>query len=173
MSTTNYYDVDRHLSRKTLDFMFQNVSSVDKTNPLFVERMVTYATMHVPAGSTIRTNLENSESDLKFIPVAAPLIVGVADNTAYHCLDFYTFCPNATQTVYLTRTNPIEFTYIDTSIKRSFTIVTIDPVIVSNERTEHPGYYCLFAVLSIVADIATSPFQAIGLLFIWGAYSRS
>ena len=156
MCTTNYYDVETpHFSQTASNLLFQNVPPADKTNPLFRVRLITYATIHV-AGSTVHSNWtwpHNLESNC--IPVGATLVA--QGYTADHCSDFL-LLSNSTQTVYLTKTNPIEFTYIDTSVKRSFTIVTVDPIMVSRVCTEHPGYYGLLPV-AIIADIVTFPFQ--------------
>jgi hypothetical protein len=131
-------------------------------------RLITSAIMHVP-GSMIRMDWTlpgNPESDLKLIPVGAPLIIGGGDRAVYHGLKL-TLLSNATETIYLTRTAPIEFTYLDTSINRTLTTVTIDPTLVSKKRTEHPGNYFLLP-LTVPADIATLPIQAIGVgLFLW------
>lgn len=143
----------------------------DKGNPLFVRCTITSATLHVP-GSTIQTNwalLENQKINLKSIPIGEPLIVRPNDNAAYHGLSL-TLLSNATETVYLTRTEPIEFAYIDASIKRSLTIVTVDPYIVSTKRTEHPGYYC-FLPLTVPVDIATFPIQAVCYGFVYWMFS--
>jgi hypothetical protein len=132
----------------------------DVDNPTFVKCMITSATLHLP-GSTIQTNwalLENPKADLKFIPVGRPLHLRGQETAVQHGLSLI-LISNATETVYLTKSEPIEFAYIDTSIKRSMTIVTIDPKTVTTKRTEHPGYYfCL--PLTVPADIATSPLQA-------------
>jgi hypothetical protein len=131
-------------------------------------RIITSAIMHVP-GSMIRTNWtlsEHAESDLKLIPVGEPLIIGGVDRAIYHSLKL-TLLSNATETIYLTRTTPIEFTYLDTSINRTLTTVTIDPMLISRKRTEHPGNYFLLP-LTVPIDIATLPIQAIGVgLFLW------
>lgn len=124
---------------------------------------VTYGTLHVP-GNTIRahwTLLENPESNLIFVQVGTPIIVGERDDTYRHDQNFI-LLPNAKQTIYLTRTTPIEFVYVDASTNRSFTIITVDPIVVSKK---HPAYYALLP-LTIPADIALSPYYAFVLIML-------
>ncbi|MGA3283454.1 MAG: hypothetical protein ABSD57_03205 [Verrucomicrobiota bacterium] len=138
----------------------------------------TWWTLQVPGGQ-IRTNwtlLKIPNSDLKYIPVATALTHWeryrrpLQNPTVLHDKDFI-LLSNATQTVYLTRTTPIEFVYVDASTNRSFTIVSVNPTVVSKTHTEHPGYYFLLP-LTVPVDIATSPFQAIGLLLVAAAFSH-
>ena len=106
--------------------------------------------------SAIRPNctlLKKSKSDLVFIPIGTDL-----NPDALQAGDFM-LLSNATQTVYLTRTSPVEFVYVDSSMKVPFTSVTVAPTIVTKR---HPAYYLLLP-LTIPADIATAPFQIIGL----------
>lgn len=162
LHSTNNYDLYLKLPPAVERAMFpESKLPADKTNALFVKCVITSATMNVP-GSTICTNLtllENGQNFLKFIPVGAPLNLGRYENALYHGLDL-PLLSNAMETVYLTKTNPIEFTYIDASIKRSMTIITIDPYVISTEHTDHPGYYFLLP-LTVPVDIVTSPFQVI------------
>jgi hypothetical protein len=147
------------------DALFSKLSR-DKTNPLLVRCEITSATFYVSDG-TIQTNwtlLEGSRSHLRFIPVGEPLIVGPNDNAKYHGLEL-TLLSNATETVYLTRSTPIEVAYIDTSVKRSQTILTFPEMMTSTQHAEHPGYYALLP-LTVPIDIATSPIQAVCLMFL-------
>ena len=103
--------------------------------------------------------MKSSKSDLHFFPTETILTQKVHDWTALHGEKFI-LISNATQTVYLTRNTPIEFVLVDASLKRRFTIITVDPTLVSEKRTDHPAYYFLLP-LTVPVDIATSPFQAI------------
>jgi hypothetical protein len=130
----------------------------------------TWWTLQVP-GRRIRANWASLKiPDLKYIPVATALTHWelyhrpLENPTVLHDKDFI-LLSNATQTVYLTRTNPIEFVYVAPSIKQPFTIITVAPTVVSKKQTKHPGYDFLLPV-TVPADIATSPFQLPILLWL-------
>ncbi len=78
--------------------------------------------------------------------------------------------PNTTQTVYpLSQYNAsgslaMEFIYIDASARQAYTVIYVDQVRVT--KTTHRGYYCLLP-LTVPADIATSPLQLLGYVYLF------
>ena len=157
------------------DVAFNSDGSITfvKTPPRI--KRTTYWTLQVPGG-TIRTNwtfLKSPKDDLNPVPIGtSPIRRGhdwtkLANLTALNA-DNFLLLSNAIQTVYLTRTTPIEFVYVDASMNRSFTIITVDPTVVSKTHTDHPAYYALLP-LTVPADIATLPLQALALvgILIW------
>jgi len=120
----------------------------------------TWRTLQVPGGQ-IRKNWPSlTIPDSKFIPVATALTHWerytdpVENPTVLHDKDFI-LLSNATQTVYLTRTAPIEFVYVDASTNQSYTIVKVDPTVVTKR---HPAKYA-WLPLTVPADIILSPFE--------------
>jgi hypothetical protein len=135
----------------------------EKLPPSF--KHATYWTLNVPDGN-IQPNwklLKNPKSNLNFVPIEETLTTtgsawpGLGNFTALHDENFI-LRSNATQTVYLTRKKPIEFVYVDASIKRPYTIVKVAPTVVSHKHTDHPADYALLP-LTIPTDIILSPFE--------------
>jgi hypothetical protein len=129
---------------------------------------IKYVTLNVP-GNRIRTNWtlpESSEGNLELVPIETfPLPSGYFTEFSY---SHFTLVTNATRTLYLTKTGPIQFVYVDASIMRAFTIVNVNPLVVSKK---HPAYYALLP-LTVPADIATSPIQGVGLLMLYWWFSH-
>ena len=154
------------------DDMFLRLSR-DKTNPAFVRCSILRGTCHTP-GLAIQKNwplLDDQRANLKFIPVGQSVQLGPNESAESHGLSL-TLLSNATETVYLTRSSPIEFAYIDTSIKRTMTVVMVDPLTKTTKHAARPQYYALLP-LTVPLDVATFPFQALAIgFFIW-AYSSS
>lgn len=110
------------------------------------------------SGGTVRKNwalLKDSKGDLKFIP-AQTTLTPKPDWTALHGESFV-LSSNATQIVYLTRTNPIEFVYVDSLTNQPYTIIAVAPTVIS-KRHRHPAYYALLPV-TIPIDIILSPYE--------------
>jgi len=159
-SKVRYPELAEHLRSKLA------VPSI-RTNLLYIECVVTYAMLSVPGG-TIQTNwtlLDHPVDDFQFVPIGDPAILPKHRDVRARLLGF-PLLSNATETVYLTRTEPIEFSYVDASMKRSMTVVKVEPYEVSHTQIDHPGYYCWLA-LTVPVDIATSPLQAIGYAYMW------
>lgn len=139
------------------DFRMRNVDGSYQT------RHVSYAVLRIP-GNAISKNwplLKTARPDLQFIPVGELVMRRQVGPAFYHYTDF-PLLSNATQTVYLTRTNPIEFVYVDPSLKRSFNVLSIQPDAVTKKQ---PGCYFLLPI-TVPLDIATLPVQLpIGIMF--------
>lgn len=116
-----------------------------------------------------------STTDLKIIPLGKPTPAPSLAGTPYEWEWAYAKCarllPNTTQTLYIvierrdTQPNDwpaqLEFIYVDASTNRKYTIIRVEKARVADNS--HKIYYC-FVPVTIPLDIATTPFQLIGLL---------
>jgi hypothetical protein len=128
---------------------------------VYLPQNITCARLDVLA-KRLRANwtlLEKSERDLNIIPI------GTFSNPSgrYNELYFTNCTPllNAPQTIYLTRKSPIQFVYVDASIKRPFTIVELSPTVTTKKKS---AYYLLLP-LTVPADLVLWPFQLMLLPF--------
>jgi hypothetical protein len=125
----------------------------------------------------VRTNWNWSENDWRSIPVGkADILRGTnryaLTNFAALRSERFAVLPNATQTVYLIHTEPIEFVYVDASSQRDLTTLTIHPPAFTHTYTRYyPGYYFLLP-LTVPLDIVTLPLQGLYFLTAYMVFGR-